>query len=237
MCLIDESGTLLASDKSPFRVGFLVTGRPERLEYDIRSLKRELPPLGKKGEYHAKEDSPYTRAMLQHLLSLNTEPLMYIVEWVKEEFSQEYFEKGKLRVFKDTNLIIGSFAISASKFAAAASANGFSEIHIVSEAVRSDINSEHRSREKAFNTAFRVAIEKQAISKKAPSGSLSLIKVSTKRKTEYPLLSFADYWLWAYCRHTDRNDDRALSQALKGRTFVERMTQASLQGENNEALS
>ncbi len=227
-CLIDESGTLLASEKEPFRVGFLVTRHPDRLAHDIRSLKRELPPIGKHGEYHAREDHPYTREMLQRLLCLNTEPLMYIVEWIKEEFSKEHFEKGKLQVFKNTNPIIASFAIIASEFAAAASANGFSEIHVIAEAVKGDIKSEHRSREQAFNSVLRTVFEKQSTIKVPPPGTQSIIKVSTKRKKECPPLSFADYWLWAYCRHTDHNDEHALPPALKKRTYVERMTELSI---------
>ena len=237
MCLIDESGTLLASVKEPFRVGFLVTCRPQCFEHDIQTLKKELPPLGKHGEYHAREDPSYTRAMLRHLLCLNTEPLMYIVEWIKEEFSEEHFENGKLRVFKDTNPVIASFAVIASEFAVTASANGFSEIHIISEAIKSDIKSEHRSREQALNSVLRTAFERQSTIKVPPPGTRTIIKVSTKRKKEYPPLSFVDYWLWAYCKHADQNDEHALPSALKKRTFVERMTELSIKsGKRNVGM-
>lgn len=185
LCLIDEAGSLLSSEKEPLRVGFLLTCRPDRLESDIRSLKRELPPRGKFGEYHAREDDPKTRAMLRRLLCLNNEPLMYIVEWVKEKFSQEFFSNGKLRVFQDTNPMIASFAIVASQFAAAASANGFSIVHFIVEATKVDIKSEHRSREQAFNSVLQTAFEKQIKLKVPPPGTQTLIKVSTKRKSEY----------------------------------------------------
>ena len=37
-CLIDESGSLSVASPGPFRVGFLFTGHPERLESHIRTL-------------------------------------------------------------------------------------------------------------------------------------------------------------------------------------------------------
>lgn len=93
LCLVDEAGSLSVAAPEPFRVGFFLTGHRGRLESDIARLKKELPPLGKFGEYHAREDHPKTRAMIRGLLCLNDEPRMYIVEWIKEDFSAEYFEK------------------------------------------------------------------------------------------------------------------------------------------------
>lgn len=210
LCLIDESGSLLSSEKEPFRVGFLLTCRPDRLESDIRRLKSELPPRGKCGEYHAREDHPDIRAMLRRLLCLNDEPRMHIVEWVKTEFSQELYANGKLRVFQDTNPMIASFAITASRIAATASANGFSMVHIIAEASKGDIQSEHRSREQAFSSVLLTAFQKQAKLKVPPPGTQTLIRVSTKRKREYPPLSFVDYWLWAYGRRIAQDDVEGL---------------------------
>lgn len=225
LCLIDEAGSILSSEKEPFRVGFLLTCRPDRLESDIRSLKRELPPRSKSGEYHAREDHPDTRAMLRRLLCLNNEPRMYIVEWAKEKFSQEFFKNGKLRVFKDTNPMIASFAIAASQIAVASSANGFFMIHVIAEAAQSDIQSEHRSRAQAFNSVLRTALKKQSAIKSPPPGTLTSIIDSTKRKREYPPLSFVDYWLWAYGRHADQGDEDVLPPNLMKRTIVELMTE------------
>jgi hypothetical protein len=56
------------------------------------------------------------------------------------------------------------------------------------------------------------------------NGPPTVIKISTGTKTDYPLLSFVDYWLWAYCRHTDRHDNEVLPAALKDRTRVKRMS-------------
>lgn len=182
LCLIDEAGSILSSEKEPFRVGFLLTCRPDRLESDIRSLKRELPPRSKSGEYYACEDHPNTRAMLRRLLCLNNEPRMYIVEWAKEKFSQEFFKNGKLRVFQDTNPMIASFAIIASQITAAASANGFFMVHVIAEAAQNDIQSEHRSREQAFNSVLQTVLKRQYAIKAPPPGTQTLIKISTKKR-------------------------------------------------------
>lgn len=69
---------------------------------------------------------------------------MYIVEWIKAEFSPEFIVNGKLKALSDTNLLIGSFALTASEIAAAGSATGSPLIEIVSEASKGDILSEHR---------------------------------------------------------------------------------------------
>jgi hypothetical protein len=90
-CLVDEAGSLSRSEKEPFRVGFPMTCRPERMQEDIRRLKRELPPRGKSGECPAKEDDSVTRAMIRALLCLNRKPQMHIVEWQKDEFPESAF--------------------------------------------------------------------------------------------------------------------------------------------------
>jgi hypothetical protein len=140
LCLVDEAGSLSVASPEPFRVGFLLTGQPERLEFDIRSLKRELPPRGKSGEYHAREDHPSTRAKIRALLCLNDEPRMHIVEWAKTDFSPEFIVNGRLTVFQDTNPLIASFAITASHIAAAASANGSFIVDIIGNA-KGDVGS------------------------------------------------------------------------------------------------
>lgn len=225
LCLVDESGSLLSTDSEPYRIGFLITGRRDRLESDIRRLKRELPPHGKAGEFHAREDHPCTRAMIRRLLCLNNEPRMHIVEWIKEDFSAEYFVNGKLKVFSNTSVSIGSFALTATEIAAAASANGHTVIDLIAEAAKVDIHSEHRSRTQAFGPVLQVALEKQAIIKRAPPGTRTLIRVSTKRKSQYAPLSFVDYWLWAYCRHADRDEAEVFPDELRLRTTVRRMTE------------
>src|SRR2546422_6684443 len=102
ICLVDEAGSLSRAVSEPFRVGFLMTCRPNRLDEDMRRLKRELPPRGKSGEYHAKEDDSQTRARIRALLCLNREPQMYIVEWRKDQFPDSAFTNGKLRIFGDS---------------------------------------------------------------------------------------------------------------------------------------
>jgi hypothetical protein len=102
-CLVDEAGSLYRATNEPFRVGFLMTCHPERLDADIRRLKVEVPPRGKSGEYHSREDDPRTRAMLRRLLCLNREPWMHIVEWKKDQFSEASFVNDKLRVFGESN--------------------------------------------------------------------------------------------------------------------------------------
>ena len=228
LCLIDESGSLEVAIPEPFRVGFLITARPERLISDIRTLKRELPPRGKSGEFHAREDHPNTRAKIRALLCLNNEPRMHIVEWVKADFSPEFIVNGKLMALRDTNPLIASFALTASDIAAAASATGSPLVDIVAEASKGDILSEHRSREQAFSQVIGIAIQKQARIKRAPIGTRTEIRVSTRRKSQYPPLSFVDYWLWAYCRHSDSGDVEVLPDALKRRTTVRRMTESDV---------
>jgi len=225
LCLIDEAGSLSIVSPEPFRVGFLLTREPQRLESDIRTLKRELPPRGKSGEFHAREDHPSTRAKIRALLCLNDEPQMHIVEWAKSDFSPEFIVNGKLTVFQDTNPSIASFAITASHIAAAASANEIFIVDIIIEAVKGDIRSEHRSREQAFSQVLHIAIQKQAQIKRPPTGTKTIIRVSTKRKYQYAPLSFVDYWLWAYCRYFDRDDVDVLPDELRRRTTVKRMTE------------
>ena len=228
LCLVDEAGSLSVASPEPFRVGFLLTAQPGRLDSDIRTLKSELPPRGKSGEYHAREDHPSTRAKIRALLCLNGEPRMHIVEWVKADFSPEFIVNGRLTVLQDTNPLMASFAITASHIAAAASANGSPLVDIVAEASMSDIRSEHRSREQAFSQVIRVAIEKQARIKRPPIGTRTVIRVMTRRKGQYPPLSFADYWLWAYCRYSDHGDAEALPDLIRRRTTVRRMTESDV---------
>ena len=236
-CLIDEAGSLSVASPEPFRVGFLLTGQPKRLESDIRTLKRELPPRGKRDEYHAREDHPSTRTKIRALLCLNDEPRMHIVEWAKTDFSPEFIVNGRLTVFQDTNPLIASFAITASRIAAAASANGSFVVDIIAEAAMEDIQSEHRSREQAFTRVLHVAIEKQARIKKPPPGTKTVIRVSTKRKSQYAPLSFVDYWLWAYCRYSDRGDAEVLPDAIRRRTTVRRMGESDVRRHPKEVVS
>jgi hypothetical protein len=225
LCLIDESGSLSINSPEPFRVGFLLTYHPKRLESDITKLKKELPPCGKHGEYHAREDSPYIRDKIRALLCLNKEPRMHVVEWNKNDFSADFIVKGKLTAFQDTNILIASFAITASQIAAAASANKTSIVDIIVEAAMADIQSEHRSREQAFNKVLNIALEKQFQIKRAPIGTQTIIRVSTKRKNQYPPLSFVDYWLWAYCRYYDHGDTKVFPDELRSRTTVKPITE------------
>jgi hypothetical protein len=234
LCLIDEAGSLNVAAPEPFRVGFLITARPERLASDIRTLKNELPPRGKSGEFHASEDHPITRSKIRALLSLNNEPRMHIVEWVKTDFSPEFIVNRRLTTIRDTNPLIGSFALTASHIAAAASATGSPIVDIVAEASRNDIKSEHRSREQSFSQVIEIAIQKQAQIKRPPIGTRTIIRVLTRRKDQYPILSFVDYWLWAYCRHSDRGDVDVLPDALRNRTTVRRMTESDIKRQPNE---
>ena len=233
-CLIDESGSLSINSPEPFRVGFLVTCHPERLEYDIRTLKKELPPRGKSGEYHAREDHPSTRAKIRALLCLNDEPRMHIVEWSKTDFSPEFIVEDRLTVFRDTNPLIASFAITASHIAAAASANENFIVDIIVEAAAEDIKSEHRSREQAFSQVLQIAFEKQARIKRPPPETKTIIRVSTRRKGQYAPLSFADYWLWAYSRYSDRGDAQVLPDELRRRTSVNKMTESDVRCQPKE---
>lgn len=228
LILIDESGSADVARSEPFRVGFLLTTRPERLNSDIRILKREITPRGRSGEFHACEDHPFARAKIRELLCINNEPHMYIVEWAKTDFPPEFIVNGKLKVCSDTNLLIASFALTASDIAATASAYGCPFVDIVVEASKSDIISEHRSRELSFNQVIRTAFQQLAQIKRPPIGTRTVIKVSTRRKNEYPSLSFVDYWLWAYCRHSDRGDVEVLPDGLRDRTTVRCMNESDI---------
>lgn len=225
LCLIDECGDYCLKSPEPLRLGFLLTCWPERLESDIARLKKELSPRGRSGEYHSSEEHPDTRSKLRALLCLNNEPRMYIVEWDKQGFSADFFVNGRLTVCQDTNPLIASFAITASEIAAAASASGRNIVDIVSEAKNVDIRSEHRSREQAFRQVLKAAFEEQVPTKRPPPGTTTIIRVSTRRKYQYPPLSFVDYWLWAYRRHSDCGDKEVLPDSLKSRTTVRRMTE------------
>lgn len=229
-CLVDEAGSLSRATKEPFRVGFLMTCRPQRLDADLRRLKVEVPPRGKHGEYHSREDDSGARAMLRSLLCLNREPLMYIVEWKKDQFSDASFVNNKLRIFGDSNPFIASFAITASDIAMVASSRGFSGVHVVAEAAQSDRPSDHRSRKQALNRVLPLMFEKQAGIARPPPGTKTALQVSTLRKSECPSLSFVDYWLWAYSRHTDQGDPEVLPTELKARTSVTVMTEAAIRG-------
>jgi len=227
-CLVDEAGSLSRAVKEPFRMGFLMTCRPERLHEDIRRLKRELPPRGKSGEYHAREDDSKTRAMMRGLLCMNPEPRMLIVEWRKDEFPDSAFFRGKLKVFADSNPLIASFAVTASEIAAAVSAKGFPLVEIIVEAAIPDVSSNHRSHRQALNQVLPVIFRKQAKLSPAPSGTRTAVRVSTMRKKEYPPLSFVDYWLWAYSRHRDKADVRTFPPDLDARTEVRVITQKEM---------
>ena len=194
-CLVDEFGSWSRRGKVPFRVGFLMTCHPERLLEDINRLKREIPPRGKSGEYHAREDNSETREMLRKLLSLNREPRMLIVEWRVDQFSDGFFVNDKLRIFADSNPLIASFAVTTAEIAAAASAKGMSGIHVIVEAGKVDVSSEHRSQRQALNHVLPVMFQKQAKISPAPFGTKTVLQVSTLRKHECAPLSFVDSWL------------------------------------------
>jgi len=229
-CLVDESGSLSREAKEPLRVGFLMTCHPERLHEDICRLKREMPPRGKSGEFHAREDDSSTKDMLRKLLSLNREPQLLVVEWHKDKFSDNFFVSDKLRVFDDSNPLIASFAVTTAEIAAAASAKGMSGVHVIVEAGKVDVGSEHRSQRQALNQVLPVMFQKQAKIKRAPAGTKTFLQVSTVRKKECPSLSFVDSWLWAYARHHDQGDPDVLSTELEARTTVRVMTQTELLG-------
>jgi hypothetical protein len=228
LCLVDETGTLDIASPEPFRVGFLLTAHPERLLADIRILKTELPPRSKSGEYHASEDHPLSNAMIRAILGINNEPQMIIVEWHKTDFSPNFVVKGKLRVTQDFDTSMASFALMASHIAALAFKNENPSINIVVEGSKNDIRSEHRSREQAFSRTIHIAIQKQLELKRPSKGTETIIQISTRRKHEYPLLSFVDYWLWAYQRHTDRKDTEVFPEQLKRRTTIQRMRESDI---------
>jgi hypothetical protein len=229
-CLIDESGSLSRDVKEPFRVGFLMTCRPERLREDIERLKRELPLRGKSGEYHAKEDEAQTRAAMRSLLCLNTEPQMYIVEWRKEQFPDAAFTNGKLHVLQDSNPLIASFAITVSDIVANFSVKGYSFVQVVVEATIPDLASNHRAHRQALNQLLPVMLEKHAKKSRAPAGTMTKLHVSTVRKKDCPILSFADYWLWAYSRRHDRDDATVFPAQMQERTHVRVMTHEDMVG-------
>jgi hypothetical protein len=227
-CLVDESGSLSRAITKPFRVGFLMTCRPERLQEDIRRLKRELPPRGRSGEYHAKEDDSQRRAMMRGLLCLNREPQMYIVEWRKDQFPDSAFVRGNLQVLADSNPLIASFAVTAADIATNFSAKGFSLVEIIVEATIPDLSSNHRAHRQALNQILPVMLEKQAKLGGAPDGTRTEIRVSTVRKKDCPILSFVDYWLWAYSRYQERQDRNVFPAELESRTHVRVMTQEEI---------
>jgi hypothetical protein len=197
-----------------------MTCHPERLVEDINRLKREMPPRSKSGEYHAREDDSETRDTLRTLLSLNQEPRMLIVEWRLEQFSDGFFVNDKLRVFADSNPLITSFAVTTAEIAAAASARGMSGIHVIVEAGKADVSSEHRSQRQALNQILPVIFQKQAKISPASSGTKTMLQVSTLRKHECAPLSFVDSWLWAYSRSRDQGDPEALPPELNSRTTL-----------------
>src|SRR5262245_5251516 len=154
VCLVDESGSLEERDPLPFRVGFLVTMKPERLAEDIRSMKRDLPPRSRSGEYHACEETAATRRLMRGILGLNSEPRAYVMEWDKSRFSPAHFVNGKLCAFRDTSTLLGSFALGCAQLAAKAATDGIKDIEMIVEAAKADVASEHRGRHQLFNATF-----------------------------------------------------------------------------------
>jgi hypothetical protein len=228
MCLVDEAGSIELASPEPFRLGFLLTTHPERLYYDINKLKVEIPPRSKSGEYHAREDHPDTRNMIRALLCLNNDLLMHIVEWDKADFSPDFFKNGRLNVMSDSNPLIASFAITASHIAGAALANGNPSIDFIVEGSKVDISSEHRSREQAFKQVLPIAIQKQLQIKRPSMRTSTIMRILTRRKQEFPVLSLVDHWLWAYCRYSDRGDKTVFPEELKRRTTIERMRECDI---------
>jgi hypothetical protein len=168
--------------------------------------------------------------MLRKVLSLNREPRMLIVEWRKDQFSDNFFVNNTLRVFGDSNPLIASFAVTVAEIATAASANGISGVRIIVEAGKVDVGSEHRSQRQALNQVLPLMFQKQAKIKRAPAGTETVLQVSTLRKKECPSLSFVDSWLWAYSRHHDQGDLEVLSTELESRTTVRVMTEKEIRG-------
>ena len=239
-CLVDAAGSLSCRVKEPFRVGFLLIQRPEWLHADIRRLKRELPPRGKSGEYHATEDDSRTKAMIRALLCLNPEPRMIIVEWRKEVFPESAFLKDKLKIFADTNPLLASFAVTSSDIFGAASGTGYSVVEVIVEATKSDLVSEHRGHRQTLNEVLPVMLERQLRIKPGRPGTATMLKVSTLRKEDCPILSFVDHWLWAYARCMDRGDRAAFPEALESRTHVmtpDQFTMPQTDPENDELAS
>jgi len=149
---------------------------------------------------------------------------MYIVDWRKDQFPDTAFFKGKLQVFADSNPLIASFAVTAADIAANFSIKGFSLVEIIIEATIPDLLSNHRAHRQALNQVLPVMFEKQAKRGVAPDGSRTEIRVSTVRTKDCPILSFVDYWLWAYARHQDRQDRNAFPAELEARTHIRVMT-------------
>ena len=59
---------------------------------------------------------------------------------------------------------------------------------------------------------------------------MTKIQVSTVRKKDCPILSFVDYWLWAYSRRRDRQDATVFPADLDARTHVRVMTHQDIIG-------
>jgi len=153
-CFVDESGSPQRSEPRPYRIGFMLTCRPDELASDLRALNRETSPRSKTGRFHVREDESTTRTRLLQLLAIHPEPQLYVVEWRKETFSDRWFRSGRLTVFSDTNLAFGSVALAASEFVSSAAESGFSAVHFSVEATLADTRSEHRGPKASDGSRF-----------------------------------------------------------------------------------
>jgi hypothetical protein len=155
---------------------------------------------------------------------------MYIVEWRKEQFPNAAFTNGKLRVLQDSNPLIASFAITVSDIVANFSVKGYSFVQVLVEATIPDLASNHRAHRQALNQVLPVMLEKHARKSRAVAGTMTKLQVSTVRKKDCPILSFADYWLWAYSRRYDRGDATVFPAQMQERTHVHVMTHEDMLG-------
>jgi hypothetical protein len=221
-CFVDAAGNMDLADPMPYRVGMLLTCFPDRLGSDIRSLKREMPPRSRSGEFHASEDRHPVQDLLR-LLILNDEPRLHIVELRKEDFAPPGYRRGKLRVARDCSAGVAAFVLPATSIAIAAVSAGFPMIEFIVENSSSDPDSEHRALRQAFNGVFRTVLERVVSRYRAPAGNVSAIAIGTRRKRDCPELSFVDHWLWAYSRSVDRGESDVFPPGLAARTTVEVM--------------
>lgn len=93
-----------------------------------------------------------------------------------------------------------------------------------------DLSSNHRAHRQALDRALPVIFAKNANIASAPVGTSTEVRVSTVRKKDCPLLSFVDYWLWAYARRHDRQDPAVFPAELEARTHVRVMTPQEVVG-------
>lgn len=234
-CFVDESGTSARTDLKPYRVGFLLTCRPAELAADIRALKREIPPRSKTGQYHAREDGSQARTRLLDLLSIHREPMLYVVEWRKTTFSERWFRSGHLKVFSDAALGPASIALAGAEVVASA-AKRFRIIKFIAESAVVDSRSEHRACSQALQTTMRALLQRSS----RPREGATIVKLSTVRKVERPLLSLTDVWLWGLgdCEHP--NGAVRLPASLRERTTIEVYDEVKFErvySEDNASLS